>query len=364
MTWFEVKNIDTIDSPALLVYKDRVAANIEKALRFVSKTEQLRPHVKTHKLKEVTAMCQAAGINKFKCATIAEAEMLGQMKASDVLLAYPVVGPKVDRLANLVAAFPDTIYACLIDNYDSAVRLSDRFAKKSLRVFIDLNVGMNRTGIAVDNAAKLYADCQNLKGITIVGLHAYDGHIHSVDLGQRATEASEVAEMILKVKLEIKEISNAELLVVAAGSPTFHLHAEHDPHKEVSPGTFVFWDEGYSKLLPDLDFDIAAVLVTRVISKLDARHICVDLGHKSVAAENPLPRVTFLNTKATPVSQSEEHMVLEVADADIFAIGDVLYAVPIHICPTVALYEQVKVVVENKIIDTWMVFARDKALQI
>ncbi len=362
MTWFEVKNIEEFDSPALLIYRDRVARNIQKALGFVQKAEQLRPHVKTHKLKEVTAMCQAAGIQKFKCATIAEAEMLGQMKAKDVLLAYPVVGPKIGRLLKLVKEYPDTVFACLIDNYEAAKSLSDRFLEQKLRVFIDLNVGMNRTGIAIEKASDLYKKCLQLNGIQIDGLHAYDGHIHTPNLGQRATEASEVAEMILKVKQEISQISKTEMLVVAAGSPTFHIHAEHDHKKEVSPGTFVFWDEGYSQILPELDFDKAAVLCTRVISKMSETHICVDLGHKSIAAENPLPRIKFLDIEAVPISQSEEHLVLQVADSTQFEVGQVLYGVPIHICPTVALYEHVRVVENNKITETWKVFARDKSL--
>ncbi len=364
MNWYEVNNIEKFDSPALLVYKNRILSNIYRALELVQKSEQLRPHVKTHKLLEVTAMLQAAGINKFKCATIAEAEMLGHTRAEDVLVAYPVVGPKIDRLKELRKLYLETKYSCLIDNLKGARRLSDSFEGNALPVYIDLNVGMNRTGVASEKASELYQQCQALEGIKIIGLHAYDGHIHSSDLSQRATQASEVAELILKVKQEIKSVSGKELKVVAGGSPTFHLHAEHDLQKEVSPGTFVFWDEGYRQTLPDLDFQIAALVATRVISKINQTHICVDLGHKSIAAENPLPRVKFLGIEATPVSQSEEHLVLQVPDATVFSIGQVLYGVPIHICPTVALYEQVRVVDDNKIVETWKVYARDKSVSI
>jgi D-threonine aldolase len=364
MKWYEVENIEKIDSPALLVYKDRIAQNIAKTFHYLQSPEQLRPHVKTHKMKEVTAMLQAAGVQKFKCATIAEAEMLGEMHAQDVLIAYPIVGPKLLRLKALREKFPQTNYACLIDNADVAKELHLIFKDNPIAVYIDLNVGMNRTGIKPNQAFSLFQKGLPYTGLEIIGLHAYDGHIHSSDLGQRATEASEVAEMILKVKQEIDEFSDQKMQVVAGGSPTFHLHAEHDAQAQVSPGTFVFWDQGYTNILPDLDFVIAAVIATRVISIIDKNHICLDLGHKSIAAENPLPRIKFLDLVAEPIGQSEEHLVVKVPDSKIYTVGQVLFGVPIHICPTVALYEKVRVIINNNFTESWEVFARDKSITI
>ncbi|MEY4540782.1 MAG: hypothetical protein RLZZ306_2539, partial [Bacteroidota bacterium] len=85
MNWFNIKNIEEIDTPVLLIHKDRAKQNIEKAIALVHSIEQLRPHVKTHKLLEISKMMMDLGIHKFKCATIAEAEMLGMAKAKDVL---------------------------------------------------------------------------------------------------------------------------------------------------------------------------------------------------------------------------------------------------------------------------------------
>jgi D-threonine aldolase len=364
MEWYKVKNIEQVDSPALLIFKKRLEANIEQVKHYVQRVEQLRPHVKTHKMKQVTAMLQAAGIHKFKCATIAEAEMLGEMQARDVLISYPVIGPKVLRLKTLREKFPQTIFSCLIDNLASATYLNEIFEHNPITVFIDLNVGMNRTGIKPENASDLFQKCVSFESIKIIGLHAYDGHIHSTDLGQRTTEASEVAEMILKVKQEIAQHTDQKMQVIAGGSPTFHLHAEHDAHAEVSPGTFVFWDQGYSNILPDFDFKIAAVIATRVISIIDKNLLCVDLGHKSIAAENPLPRIQFLGIEAEPIAQSEEHLVVKVPDSEVYIVGEVLYGVPIHICPTVALYEEVRVIENNNFTESWKVFARDKSLNI
>jgi D-serine deaminase-like pyridoxal phosphate-dependent protein len=117
------------------------------------------------------------------------------------------------------------------------------------------------------------------------------------------------------------------------------------------------------KNFPEQAFEWAALVISRVISVIDEQHICLDLGHKSVAAENPQPRVHFLNAPAAqPVSQSEEHLVLHVPDAAAFPVGTVLYGVPVHICPTVALYEKAYVAEKNTVIANWRVIARDRQI--
>ena len=89
----------------------------------------------------------------------------------------------------------------------------------------------------------------------------------------------------------------------------------------------------------------------------------IDLGHKSVAAENPLPRVHFLNaSEVIPAAHSEEHMMVTVPDTKKYSIGDVLYGVPVHICPTVALYERAMVVELNIVNAEWKITARDKRI--
>jgi len=366
MDWYEIENIDAVDSPALLIYKERVHENI-RLLKSMKDVDLLRPHVKTNKIAEVCRMMLNEGITKFKCATIAEAEMLAMIDAPDVLLAYQPVGPKVNRLAQLVKTYPSTRFSCLIDDYNAAKHISEIFSSNNLalNVYIDLNVGMNRTGIEpTEKALKLFHDCNKLKGITIVGLHIYDGHIRDTNIAVRKRKTDEAFESAIKLAEQIHGLEQKELQIVAGGSPTFPFHAERK-NIECSPGTFVFWDWGYKNSLPDEPFDIAAVVISRVISIVDENTLCTDLGHKSVAAENPLPRVHFLNAPdAEPVGQSEEHLVLKVEDTSLHKVGEVLYGVPVHICPTVALYEKAFVIENNKVVDEWRVVARDRKINV
>src|SRR5215203_308532 len=151
--WYHINNIEEIDSPAFVVYLDRVRENIHTIKSMIDDVSRLRPHIKTHKTKEISSLLLEAGISRFKCATIAEAELLGLAAAPDVLLAYQPVGPKLERFISLIKAYPSTNFSCLVDNEKSARIISDAAAKANVTipVFIDLNVGMNRTGIAIND---------------------------------------------------------------------------------------------------------------------------------------------------------------------------------------------------------------------
>src|SRR5258706_13534533 len=162
--WFKVSNINEVDTPVLIVFPDRVQKNIEILKSMLPDVKRLRPHVKTHKSVEVTKLLMQSGFTQFKCATIAEAEMLAEVKAPDVLLAYQPVGPKAERLAQLVSQFPKTIFSCLVDNLETAHHLNDIFHKinQKIRVYIDLNIGMDRSGINPGSEAEaLYKKCQS-----------------------------------------------------------------------------------------------------------------------------------------------------------------------------------------------------------
>jgi D-serine deaminase-like pyridoxal phosphate-dependent protein len=366
MSWYHIRNIEEIDSPALIVYKERVQQNINSILA-MKDAVQLRPHVKTNKIAEVCAMMLAKGITKFKCATIAEAEMLAMIKAPDVLLAYQPTPVKAKRLVKLVHQYPATHFSCLIDDVVNAENISTVFAENDLcmDVYIDVNDGMNRTGIQPANAFDLFEECENFKGINIVGLHVYDGHIRDTDVNDRKRKTDEAFTTVTDLINKMGSATGKSPKIVAGGSPTFPVHALRN-NVECSPGTFVFWDHNYKTQLPDEPFDYAALIITRVISIIDEHTICVDLGHKSVAAENAIEkRVYFLNAEnVQPVGQSEEHLVLKVDDASLYKIGDVLYGVPFHVCPTVALYDRAIVVEKNETVGEWKVIARDRVISV
>jgi D-serine deaminase-like pyridoxal phosphate-dependent protein len=368
MEWYEINNIDKLDSPALIVFPERVKANIQTAINMVSNVHCLRPHVKTNKSAEATRLMLDAGITKFKCATIAEAEMLGIVGAADVVLAYQPLGPKLQRFVELIKKFPDTKYACLTDNISAAKEQASLFVTHDMEVpvYVDLNIGMNRTGVIPNkDAVELCKFCTTTKGIKFAGLHAYDGHLRDPDIHIRTKECDEAFLLVEKLKQELLKIEMSVPNIIAGGSPTFPIHANRK-NIECSPGTFIYWDKGYSDQCPEQNFLPAAVLVTRVISQPAPTRICTDLGHKSVAAENEISkRIFFLNASGLiPVSQSEEHLVCELANGHHYKTSTILYGMPYHICPTVALYERIIVVENYKAVAEWKVIARDRVITI
>lgn len=366
--WFNISNINEVDSPALLVFPERVQKNVEILKSMLPDVQRLRPHVKTHKSQEVTKLLLQSGFTQFKCATVAEAEMLGQANAPDILLAYQPVGPKAERLASLVRQFPKTIFSCLIDNNETANHLNGilKNINHKLRVYIDLNIGMDRTGIKPGPAAEtLYKKCQSLEGIVSVGFHAYDGHLRDADIEVRTKKCNEGFAPVIAMQENLVQEGLAEPVIVVGGTTTFPIHAKRK-NVVCSPGTFIYWDKGYHDTFAEQPFEFAALVVTRVISKPSEDLICIDLGHKSIASENPLDkRVFFLNaSNLTPIGHSEEHMVLKVSGENNYQVGDILYGVPFHICPTVALYDSAVIINNHQATDRWNMFARNRKITI
>src|SRR3954462_9711529 len=114
--WFQASNEAEIPSPALFIFPKRAEANIERMIEIAGGPKRLRPHVKTHKLAPLIRAQLERGITKFKCATIAEAEMVAAAGGRDVLLAYQPVGPTIGRLIELQRHFPETRFSTIVDH--------------------------------------------------------------------------------------------------------------------------------------------------------------------------------------------------------------------------------------------------------
>jgi D-serine deaminase-like pyridoxal phosphate-dependent protein len=368
--WFEFKEVADVPSPALLVYRDRVQKNIKRMLAIAGGPERLRPHIKTHKMHEMLDLQLLVGIKKFKCATIAEAELAATSRAPDLLLAYQPVGPAIRRFAELVKNFPQTKFSVICDNEVVLAEISKAFPPSkelngAVEVLVDVDTGQHRTGLpAGPEALKLYHAIASSPKLKPGGLHAYDGHISDADPAIRKAACDAAFAPVAKLRCELQSAGLPVPRVVAGGSPTFPFHACR-PDVECSPGTTVFWDSGYGNKLRDLDFLPSALVLTRIVSKPGSNRLCLDLGHKALGSEMPHPRVQFLNLPDyNAVTHSEEHFVIETADAHQFNIGACLYGVPRHICPTVALYSSATVIENHEIFGLWKVVARDRRLNI
>ncbi|GAB5402858.1 MAG: D-TA family PLP-dependent enzyme [Aureliella sp.] len=355
-------------TPCLLVYPDLIESNLKECIRIAGSVDRLRPHVKTHKTPEIVAMELALGITRHKCATLAEAQMLAECGVKDILIAYPQIGPAIARLADITSQFPKTKFCICVESRDNAAAIDAHFRGRGLTIdaVVDVDVGMHRTGAPSNpDALELYQFIDQANAIRPTGLHAYDGHNHIGPIQQR--EAS-VQSLLEPVRALVDQISAAGMAcdkVVCGGTPTFPVFAKADipgTRIELSPGTCVLSDYGYTSKYTDMNgFQYAAILMTRVISKQHAGAVTLDLGHKAIAADPPAGgRCHFLDIEAHEGKQNEEHLVIESATADSLQLGDVLYVVPTHICPTVALHKELHVVESGRVTKTWQVAARHR----
>jgi D-serine deaminase-like pyridoxal phosphate-dependent protein len=362
---YTVRNAEDIPTPALLLYRDLIVANLRRALDMVGDPARLRPHVKTHKMAEIVRMALREGVLRHKCATLKEAEMLADCGAPDVLIAYQMVGPNCVRLAELVQRFPRTEFKSVVDDPDAAHALSAVMQGRGLRlrVLLDLDLGMHRTGIAPgERAVALYGLVAQLPGLEAGGLHAYDGDNRAGDPAEREVASKQNLAAVRELRATLERRGLAVPLVVVGGTPPFPFYARQ-PDVEASPGTFVLHDGGYGATLPDLGFRPAALLLTRVISRPLPHLATIDLGSKAIAADPPGARGAVLNLPGVHVrGQSEEHWVLELTDPTTHGVpvGHTLYVCPTHVCPTVALHREAYVVANGEVVERWEVTARDR----
>ena len=367
---YAIADTSQIFSPGLVIFRDLVEKNLAEMIRVAGSAARLRPHCKTHKMREIVQMQLARGIVKHKCATIAEAEMLAEAGVQDIFLAYNPVGPNIRRVVQLATKYPGVKFAVTGDHPGPIAALGDALASagKVVDMLLDIDCGQHRTGVPVGPVARqLYRQISATKGLVPGGFHLYDGHNHQADLAERREAVLAAWQPAAALRDELVAAGLPAPRIVAGGTGSFPIFASiQDPALELSPGTIIFHDWGYGSMFPDLQFTPAALLLTRVVSRPTENRVTLDLGYKAVASDPPAGnRLLFPDLPdAQAVLQNEEHLVLETPEASRFQPGDELLAIPRHICPTCALHKQVYVVSSGQPIGTWKVAARDRVLTV
>jgi len=361
--------LERVPSPGLLFDADAIDRNLGKMLEIVGNNpELLRPHLKTHKCAEILDRQLALGISSMKCATLAEAELAAQVGVSDILISYPLVGPNLAGLGKLIEKYPHAKFSTVTDCAEGLAAVENGRFQNPLSVFLDLDIGMHRTGIsAPDGALDLVKKVVAAGSLHFAGIHAYDGHIHSAD---PATRRAEFVKAISELDKFLGTLSDEGIevpLIISGGTPTFAFHAERAMNSKTpwqcSPGTPVLWDAGYGEHYPDLPFEPAAFLLTRAISHPGPDLTCLDLGHKAVSAENPITnRVRFPGLEIIEfVSQSEEHLVIRTTAEARPSLGEEVVGIPYHVCPCVALYDEARIIKNETVTDEiWKIPARSR----
>jgi len=367
---YQIADTSDILSPGLVLFREQLEENIDHMIRIAGSLQRLRPHCKTHKMREVIELQLGRGITRQKCATFAEAEMLAETGVKDIFLAYSLVGPNIRRAVAFVKKYPNVTFLVTADHSGSIAALGEAMsaANVSIDVLLDIDTGQHRTGVPVGEAAKeLYRQIDETDGLRAGGFHVYDGQQHQTDFEERKAAVDTQWAKVIAFRDALVAQGRPVPRIVAGGTASFPIYAaKDDPTIQCSPGTCVFNDAGYSAHFPDLVFPPAMLVLTRVVSRPTADRVTLDLGYKAIASDPPVgSRVVFPDLPdAKQVLQNEEHLVLETQRAGEFQPGDVLLGIPRHICPTTALHKEVFVISEGRLTDRWSVAARDRWLTI
>lgn len=354
----------SVSTPALVYYPDLIRRNTKAAFALVGGPERLWPHVKTHKMQALVEMQMDLGIQRFKCATLAETAMVAACGAAHVLLAYPLVGPDTAHFAALTQQYPQTQFYALIDSPEGLRDLDAAAADHDLTLtwLCDVNVGMDRTGVPLSEVATFCREAvRSAPHLRLAGLHCYDGHIHGGTAETRLAAVTEQTAAVDRIREELRAEGIETPIVITGGSPTFVAHSTY-PDRFVSPGTVFVWDWGYWAEMPELPFVPAGILLTRVVSHPAPGVFTIDLGYKAIASESAPERGLILELPgAHTLFQSEEHWTLQSPDGVALPpVGTVLHVIPKHICPTTALHRSVLDVVDGRITGRSLVTARDR----
>ena len=367
---YAVSGVEDVMTPALVVYPEFIASNIQRTLDLLGgDANRWRVHIKTAKLGYTVRMMVERGIRNFKCATTLELLLACQSGAADVLLAYPSIGANARRVRQIAEQFPAVRVSVLADTEGQL----EQWRGSRLGVFVDINSGMNRTGIeegfggAVVNLARVITAA----GLEFRGLHYYDGHIRSTDEVERTKAAHHGYARLMEIEKEIERIGIRVPEVITAGTPTLPCAASFEPFRNasfvhrISPGTVVYADASMLEQLPEkYGYRPAVLVMARVVSHPREGIVTCDAGHKTVSADSGIPTCVVVgHPELTPLSPSEEHLPMQVAaGATGPDVGEVLYLLPRHICPSVNNFDDALLVRNGAIEAVEKVTARGREM--
>jgi D-serine deaminase-like pyridoxal phosphate-dependent protein len=359
--------IGALETPAALVDLDRLDRNIARMAAYAAEHRlALRPHIKTHKATTVAAAQLAHGAAGLTCATPAEAAVMSAV-ADDILLAYPPVGPKLQRLMALPSHVRLTVAldsAAAIEGLATAARAAGR----SVRVYVELDVGMHRVGVAAwDEAIALARLLRDRPPLEYAGIAFYPGHIRDVVGSQDAKLAA--LRVALGSALIALDRAGLPPGVVSGGStPTMRRTHEVTGVTEFRPGTYVYNDRGTAAIGACAWDDCALTVLATVVSTSVPNQAVIDAGAKSLGRE---PARGFDGEgfgslidrpEVVVKGMSEEHGILDLAKTTWRPkVGELVRVVPNHVCIVVHLNDVIYGVRGERVEKSWAVDARGRS---
>jgi len=362
VTSYRIENAEALLTPALVIYPEIVDRNIAATLRLLGgDANRWRPHLKTAKLGFIMRRLASQGVVNAKCSTTVELAAACESGMKDVLLAYAVVGANARRVKQIASQHPNVLISVLVENVEQIAAWSG----SEIGIFVDVNPGMDRTGISQDGVEAII-NVVRAAGPEFRGLHYYDGHMSAASLPEREKLAHKGYGRLMEIVAAVEQAGFPIGEVITSGTPAFPCAATFAPFQEgkfvhrASPGTVVYSDATSITQLPaEWGYQPAALVVSTVVSHPKPSVVTCDAGHKSVSADAGVPTCTVAGRAGlTPLKPSEEHLPIEVSAGEVPAIGELLYLIPRHVCPTVNNFDDALIVENGRVVAVERVTAR------
>lgn len=348
LTELEVSH--SIRTPSLWFDAQAIHTNINAMISRLGGPARWRPHIKTHKCKEVLRIALRQGVKHFKCATLGEFALLQELaqesrESIDIIYCYPLLGESWRMAQRLAQHSSNTQVSWLLENPLHLQELLDHRLNENstLRLAIDIDVGMQRSGSTIEQWSSFlenrYPDLQGQ--CEIVALHGYEGHL---SWGQQG-EAFAIYDRLLELHAAPSLNSHAVELCSSGSHSYIHALSHAGLSKlgsaaKVSPGTIVLNDLHSAPASADLKLCQGAFVATRVIHS-EPGQVTLDAGSKAIApdVQSDIARIVGGHGWRS-VAQNEEHLVMRNIDPTAqFGFGELLWLVPAHVCTTVNLYD-------------------------
>ena len=334
-------NVHDLPTPALVVDAEALEHNLA-TMAAACPGARLRPHVKAHKCTQLAAVQQAHGHRTFTCAT--PREVIGMARAglgNDLLLANETLDGT--RLQAMAALAPEVLVTIAVD---SEATITAAAVAGISHVLIDVNVGLPRCGCDPDDAGRL-ADLARARGLTVRGVMGYEGHLMAVaDRDERAGKLVGCVERLLAAHALV-----GGEIISTGGTGTFDLH--DDRVTEIQAGSYALMDTAYATTAPV--FRQALFVETTVIASNPKGWAVCDAGLKSLGMDHGNPAIDGANV----LFCSDEHVTFAMNDgAPLPRPGERATVIPAHVDPTMAMHEQIHLVHDEAVIESWPIDLR------
>ena len=320
-----------IPTPALCLDLDRFDSNVQTMIEMCrAHNVQWRPHAKCHKSPVIGQRLVDAGACGLTCATVREANTMAEAGISDILIANMIAGPvKVAQLVD-VAGKAD-VMICM-DHPDQADAISAAMvsAKRSVRVLIEIEIGMNRVGISHDDRAiQLANHVDGLPGLKLAGIMAYEGHLLTIeDPVEKAKAIHAALNGALELRSRFDREGLANSILSCGGTGSFPITVQQEGITEIQAGGAIFMDAFYRNVCGITGLENALTVLATVGSRPTSDRAVIDAGRKSMNIEIHKPQPIGLS--GVTVSQlSAEHGLLDLEPgARQLAIGQQIELIP------------------------------------